>query len=32
VSAKIVLFLGTAKKNHIFLDEKLFFLGFLLCL
>ena len=28
VSAKIVLFLGTAKKNHIFLDEKLFFLGF----
>ena len=30
VSAKIVLFLGTAKKNHIFLDEKLFFLGYLL--
>ena len=26
VSAKIVLFLGTAKKNHIFLDEMLFFL------
>ena len=23
-----MLFLGTAKKNHIFLDEKLFFLGF----